>query len=142
VNSCLALTTRCFLRRKWAHDAERGFAVLGLSRNHWRNASPIRRIVRSAFEAAGLEYPNPHKVRKTLARLGEQKARTLEEWKAWSQNLGHESEMTTFRGYGEVPFHRQSEIMKAIGCTTETTGLQEQIAMLEQITSALRETAR
>ena len=35
------------------HDAERGFAVPGLSRKHWRNASPIRRIVRSAFEAAG-----------------------------------------------------------------------------------------
>lgn len=41
------------------HDAERGFAVLGLSRKHWRNASPVRRIVRSAFEAAGFEYPNP-----------------------------------------------------------------------------------
>ena len=68
------------------HDAERGFVVAGLSRNHWRNATPIRRIVRTAFEAAGFEYPNPHKVRKTLARLGEQRVRTPEEWKAWSQN--------------------------------------------------------
>ena len=50
--------------------------------------------------------------------------------------------MTTFRGYGEVPFHRQAEIMRTIGRTTETTDLQEQIAKLEQITSALRETAR
>lgn len=127
---------------KMGHDAERGFAVLGLSRNHWRNASPIRRIVRNAFESAGLEYPNPHKVRKTLARLGEHKARTPEEWKAWSQNLGHENEMTTFRGYGEVPFHRQSEIMKAIGRTAEAPELQQQIAKLEQIASALRETMR
>src|SRR5262249_34435605 len=35
-----------------------------------------------------------------------------EEWKAWSQNLGHESEMTTFVGYGQVPGHRQAEIMQ------------------------------
>jgi integrase len=123
------------------NDAERGFAVLGLSRKHWRNASPIRRIIRSAFEAAGFEYPNPHKVRKTLARFGEQKVRTPEEWKAWSQNLGHENEMTTFRGYGEVPFQRQSEIIRAIGRTAEKSALQEQIAKLEQIASALRETA-
>ena len=34
-----------------------------------------------------------------------------EEWKAWSQNLGHESGMTTFVGYGQVPGHRQAEIM-------------------------------
>jgi integrase len=124
------------------HNIERGFVVLGLSRNHWNDASPIRRIVRNAFEAAGFDYPNPHKVRKTLGRLGEQITRTPEEWKAWSQNLGHEDEMTTFRGYGEVPFHRQSEIMKAIGRAPEATGLQEQIAKLEQITSALRGTAR
>jgi integrase len=124
------------------HDTERAFAVLGLSRKHWRNASPVRRIVRDAFEAAGFDYPNPHKVRKTLARLGEQKVRTPEEWKAWSQNLGHENEMTTFRGYGEVPFHRQSEIIKAIGRPTETTGIQDHIAKLEQIASALRETTR
>jgi integrase len=123
------------------HDAERGFAVLGLSRKHWRNASPVRRIVRRAFEAAGFEYPNPHKVRKTLARFGEQRVRTPEEWKAWSQNLGHENEMTTFRGYGEVPFSRQSEIIKAISRTAEKTALQDQIAKLEQIASALRETA-
>ena len=57
------------------------------------------------------------------------------------QNLGHENEMTTFRGYGEVPFQRQSEIIKAIGRTAEKSALQEQIAKLEQIASALRETA-
>lgn len=124
------------------HDANHGFAMVGLSRNHWRNATTIRRIVRKAFEGAGFEYPNPHKVRKTLARLGEQMTRTPEEWKAWSQNLGHENEMTTFRGYGEAPFHRQAEIINAIGRTTEVTGIQEQITKLEQITSALRESNR
>jgi hypothetical protein len=58
----------------------------GLSRDHWRHASTIR-IVRNAFEAAGFDYPIPHRVRKTLARLGERKVHTPGEWKAWSQNL-------------------------------------------------------
>jgi len=37
-----------------------------------------------------------------------------EEWKAWSQNFGHESEATTFVGYGHVPTHRQAEITRAL----------------------------
>jgi integrase/recombinase XerD len=63
---------------------------------------------------AGLPYANPHSYRKTLARLGERLCRSPEEWKAWSQNLGHESEATTFVGYGQVPSHRQAEIMRTL----------------------------
>jgi site-specific recombinase XerD len=124
------------------HGAECGFTVLGLSRNQWRNGSPIRRIVRNAFEGAGFDYPNPHKVRKTLARLGEQRIRTPEEWKAWTQNLGHENEMTTFRGYGQVPFQRQTEIMCGFERDPATAGVDKQIAKLEQIVSDLRRTVR
>jgi integrase/recombinase XerD len=56
----------------------------------------------------------PHSFHDTLARLGEGLCLTLEEWKSWSQNLGHESEATTFVGYGKVPHHRQREIMRAL----------------------------
>jgi hypothetical protein len=56
----------------------------------------------------------PHTFRTTLVRLGETICRSPEEWKAWSQNLGHESEMTTFASYGQVPGHRQAEIMQAL----------------------------
>ena len=62
-----------------------------------------------------MPYAKPHSFRDTLARLGERLCRTPEEWKAWSQNLGHESEATTFVGYGHVPQHRQSEIIRALG---------------------------
>jgi integrase/recombinase XerD len=62
-----------------------------------------------------LPYANPHSFRSTLVRLGERLCRTPEEWKAWSQNLGHESEATTFVGYGHVPTHRQAEIIRALG---------------------------
>jgi hypothetical protein len=66
-----------------------------------------------------LPYVNPHTFRKTLVRLGEALCRSPEEWKAWSQNLGHKSEMTTFVGYGEVPGHRQAEIIRALARPTE-----------------------
>lgn len=94
---------------------DRGFKSLGLSRQGWRSAGPIRQIFRDAFAAAGLPYAKPHSFRDTLARLGERLCRTPEEWKAWSQNLGHESEMTTFVSYGHVPTHRQAEIILALG---------------------------
>jgi integrase len=92
---------------------DRGFVALGLSRGPWSGAGPIRRIFRDAFGAAGLPYANPHSFRDTLVRLGQRLCRTPEEWKAWSQNLGHENETTTFVGYGQVPEHRQVEIMRA-----------------------------
>jgi integrase len=87
------------------------FEVIGLSREFWSDAAPIRRIFKLAFEGAGLPYYNPHSIRKTLTQLGERVCQTPEEFKAWSQNLGHEQVMTTFRSYGLVPQSRQAEIM-------------------------------
>ena len=74
----------------------------GLARTHWSDGEPIRRIFQDAFRGAGLPYFNPHAFRRTLAMLGEQLCRTPEEFKAWSQNLGHEEVLTTFVSYGEV----------------------------------------
>jgi len=91
------------------------FTADGLERAHWQTTAPIRRIFRQAFEAAGLPYFNPHSFRKTLARLGEQLCSTPEEFKAWSQNLGHEHVMTTLMSYGTVPKHRQAEIISGLG---------------------------
>jgi integrase len=92
-------------------DKFRQFAAIGLLRSTWSNADPVRKIFRTAFESAGLPYFNPHSFRKTLARLGEQVCKTPEEFKAWSQNLGHEQVLTTFSSYGTVAPHRQAEII-------------------------------
>lgn len=100
---------------------DRRFAVVGLTRTSWQSTDPIRQIFRDAFGAAGLPYVNPHAFRKTLARLGETICRSPEEWKAWSQNYGHDSEMTTFVGYGEVPGHRQAEIMRSLASPAPVT---------------------
>jgi len=92
-------------------DENRRFVAAGLDKSPWSDAGPIRRIFRDAFEAAGLPYYNPHGVRNMLAMLGEKWCRTPEEFKAWSQNLGHEKVMTTFNCYGPVSHWRQSEIL-------------------------------
>jgi integrase len=72
------------------------FEAAGLDRKHWSSAGPIRMVFKEAFAAAGLPYFNPHSFRKTLALLGGQLCKSPEEHNAWSQNLGHESVLTTF----------------------------------------------
>lgn len=87
------------------------FGAIGLKRKHWSTTAPIRDIFRNAFKNAGLPYFNPHSFRNTLAKLGETICNTPEEFKAWSQNLGHEGVMTTFLSYGQVTEPRQGEII-------------------------------
>lgn len=96
------------------------FGALGLSRNHWKNASAIRRIFKTAFEVAGLPYAHPHSFRDTLTHLGETVCRTPEEFKAWSMNLGHEQVLTTFTSYGAVSTNRRRELLSSIGDTNAT----------------------
>jgi integrase len=94
---------------------DRQFEEAGIARAHWSSAAPIRAVFKAAFTSAGLPYANPHSFRKTLALLGEQLCHTPEEFKAWSQNLGHEQVMTTFHSYGEVGIRRQADIIRELG---------------------------
>lgn len=125
-----------------AQAADRSFTVAGLARTPWRTTGPIRQIFRDAFAAAGLPYVNPHAFRKTLVRLGETRCRSPEEWKAWSQNLGHESEMTTFVGYGEVPVHRQAEIMRVLANPSSAKMEGLDIGALEAFVKSARAASR
>ena len=97
------------------------FEAAGLTRGHWRTTSPIRAIFRDAFVSAGLPYFNPHSFRHTLVQLGESVCRSPEQFKAWSQNLGHENVLTTFLNYGEVACHRQGEIIRGLATPQSTT---------------------
>ncbi len=90
----------------------RQFEVTGLERSHWSNASPIRTIFREAFERAGVPYFNPHSFRNTLVQLGQKLCKSAEEFKAWSQNLGHDGPLTTLTSYGEFACQRQGEIIR------------------------------
>ena len=99
-----------FPKTKLSQNSKREFTANGLINEHWADASPIRKTFKTAFENSGLEYYNPHSFRDTLGRLGEKVCTSPEQLKEWSQNLGHESVMTTFNSYGEVPQHRQAEV--------------------------------
>jgi integrase len=108
------------------------FEAVSLTREHWSSSAPIRDLFRAAFRAAGLPYFNPHSFRKTLALAGERQCQTPEEFKAWSQNLGHESVLTTFRSYGSVSEHRQAEIIQSLG-----TAKREENNSADQIAEAV-----
>lgn len=112
------------------------FTVAGLSREHWKNAATIRKVFKHAFEAAGLPYANPHSLRDTLAKFGEQRCRTPEDFKAWSQNLGHEKVLTTFMSYGAVSADRQAEIMATLRSAADTRSSRDED--LKAILAAMR----
>ena len=103
-----------FPRTRVIVGADGQFKPDGIERAHWSNASPIRKVFRQAFIAAGLPYFNPHSLRGTLVNLGETLCRTPEAFKAWSQNLGHEGVLTTFTSYGQVAASRQGDIIKGM----------------------------
>jgi len=115
-----------------------GFEAVGLARTHWTTAGAVRRIFRDAYERVGLPYFRPHAIRDMLALLGEQVCRTPEEFKAWSQNLGHEKVLTTFTNYGRVASHRQADLIRGMkGRKVEVAEtLEERLARVERALKA------
>lgn len=117
--------------RLWGHDDPlfpktlltvgnaQKFEHVRLSREHWANATPIRAIFRQAFESAGLLYYRPHSLRSTLTQMGQGMCRSPEEFKAWSQNLGHDGVLTTLYSYGQVSEGRQREIIRGLGSSPQ-----------------------
>lgn len=112
-----------------------GFEAMGLSRKHWGGTGAIRTIYKEAFAAAGLPYFNPHCFRHALARLGGQICPTIEHYKAWSQNIGHENVQTTLMTYGKVPADKQAELIRGLAARTET---QQNDALLADIAQLVR----
>jgi integrase len=108
-----------------ALGASHQFEAAGLGRDHWSSAAPIRAIFRNAFASAGLPYFNPHSFRSTIVRLGEAHCQTPEQFKAWSQNLGHEGVLTTLYSYGEVGIRRQGEIIRGLAASPHAMGISE-----------------
>lgn len=91
-----------------------GFQAQGLERAPWANATRVAQICKEAFVAAGLPPFTPHLFRKTLVDLANRHCKTPEDFKAWSQNLGHEDVLTTFRSYGAVSSGRQGDLIRAM----------------------------
>jgi integrase len=118
-----------------------GFVGAGLERRHWSTAEPTRRIFHQACESAGLPYFRPHSLRDTLVQLGERICTSPEQFKAWSQNLGHEHVLTTFTSYGAVASPRQAALIRALGNASARDGqdtLETRLARLETALAAAR----
>jgi len=105
--------------------ASGGFQAVGLSRECWSNAGPIRTTFKDAFTAAGLPYFNPHSFRNTLVQHGMAVCKSAQAIKAWSQNLGHEKILTTFCNYGTLPAAQQAELIRQTGQPVELDPLSD-----------------
>ena len=96
------------------------FEVVASNEKHWKGARYLS--CRSSGDGMRAFIYNVNKSRKkdchntfiipiasgnTLVKLGQSVCKTPEEFKAWSQNLGHEKVLTTFFSYGEVGNERQ-----------------------------------
>jgi integrase/recombinase XerD len=92
----------------------------------WATAHPIREVFKRAFEKAGIQYFNPHSFRDTLVRIGENLCQSPEEFKAWSQNLGHAGVLTTLYSYGDVPDYRQAELIKKLNAPRSNVSVEKQ----------------
>ncbi|MEP4194616.1 MAG: tyrosine-type recombinase/integrase [Aliishimia sp.] len=88
------------------------FRVTGLKRETYRNANAIRQVIRAAFVTADLPTFTPHAFRKTLVKWAEGFYPTIEGFKAFSQNIGHSSVVTTVSAYMPVSVERQGELIK------------------------------
>lgn len=102
-----------FPRTEVRRGTNGGFEPAGLSPEPWRAPGSVTRIFKGAFLALGLPPFAPHSVRKTLTDLASAHCRTPEEFKAWSQNLGHDDVLTTFHSYGTLSPGRQRELIRA-----------------------------
>ena len=93
---------------------ENGFQNMGLSREFYSSASKIREVIKSAFTSAGFPPFAPHSLRSTLTRWADKHYTSREAFKAFSQNLGHESVVTTVGSYCPVDEERQGELIKGL----------------------------
>lgn len=111
-----------FPKTALGHDEQHNFVPIGLAREPWSSGATIRRIFTDAFTAAGVPPSNPHAIRDTLTSFGERCCQTPEEFKAFSQNIGHDRVMTTFTSYGAVASGRQAELIRGLRSEGEGVG--------------------
>lgn len=88
------------------------FEVVGLSRKHWASASSMRTIFKAAFKSAGLPEFTPHSFRDMIVSEMYARGLSVAEFKAWSQNLGHEGAMTTLNSYGKIGLEEQGRLVR------------------------------
>ncbi|MBK8086486.1 MAG: site-specific integrase [Devosia sp.] len=89
-----------------------------LARGTWANADAIRRILSKACAGADVSAFKPHSIRKTMTLVVMESTNSIAAMKAYSQNLGHDDLKTTIFTYGNVPTHRQRELVLGLRIKT------------------------
>lgn len=130
-----------FPKTQVCQGADFGFTVCRLSRGHWANASPVRKIFRDAFARVGLRYSNPHSIRNTITRIGYDRKLDAIELKALSQNLGHDSLLTTLNCYGRLTSEETAQIMEDLRKPKSNTPTSDD-ALIEGIAERVAEKLR
>lgn len=93
----------------------------------WSGGNSIREILKRRSEQARLEYYNPHAFRHAAVHIASQYCVTPEQFKAVSQNLGHEHVATTLKTYGMLDDHRVGDVLSKIDFVTRPGSPSESI---------------
>lgn len=123
-----------FPKTRLTQDANNCFVADGLSRDCWANASPIRKIFKIAFRNADLPEFTPHLFRDMIVSEMYRRGLSVAEFKAWSQNLGHEGAMTTLNNYGKIGLEEQGRLVR----NSSSQAGHESPLTLNQLEAALR----
>lgn len=98
------------------------FHTDGVEPVFWRGGNSVRDILRRRSETAGLRYFPPHSYRHAACHLAIRIARTPEEYKALSQNFGHEHVLTTLRTYGTLAPDRVHDVISSMSFSKTAAG--------------------
>ncbi len=107
-----AASDALFPKTALGHGTDQCFDHTRLSRKHWAYATPICTIFKTAFMAAGLPAFTPHKFRDMIVSEAYRRKLSIDELKAWSQNLGHNAMLTTLTSYGKIPTEVQGQLVR------------------------------
>ncbi|MDG1182662.1 MAG: site-specific integrase [Tateyamaria sp.] len=89
-----------------------GFQKVGLSREPFATTTPLNKSIRNAFAMVQLPQYTPHAFRTTLIKMANDRCATVEEFKAWGMNIGHENMAVTMGSYLPIPNQRKEDLIK------------------------------
>lgn len=116
-------------------DSSFVYAATKLSKQFWRNTSSAREIFKRRFNEAGLDYFVPHSFRHAAIAKARSLAKTPEQMKAVSQNVGHENLATT---YDYAPM-RPEQVAEQIKSLTKPQEEKDREKMLDALATMVKD---
>lgn len=101
-----------FPKTGMGRDDDQCFKADGLSREHWANATPVRKVFKDEFRKVGLPEFTLHGFRNMIVSEMYRRGLSVAKFKAWSQNLGHKGAMTTLTSYGKIGLEEQGTLVR------------------------------